>query len=520
MVLYNQSDHTQNSWKQFNISAENDGNLTDDKIKYSHEVLSLFHSMYVLVMCFGIFGNLLTCSVILLKKSMRRSIHFYTFNLAVCDLIILFVYVPTQMVYIQNQLNWTMGFAMCKIAYLVLPVSLFSTIGTLLAITIDRTRGLIQPFKWRADSTRYSKFTILGVWIISLIVNIPLFIISEIKTNEEGDLVCIETWPNALSGLIYWNFMFVLSFAIPLLIITVAHIVMIYIVVKETDSKHRKQNQRMISMLVALVLVFSICTGYQHVYFYMIEYFKDKMKLTEKTWALLFGSSNFVVSLQAALNPVIYGTLRHDFNKAFHYIFLKLLVFLKLQKELPRDFFSTNSTISRRSLRDTFRRTTFRRLVKREIQFEDSPLAPRVTEKPFENSTMQKRYYGRCLLNNSTSKYIPIACKVEAVDLQNRKKKISKTLKNNLSTSCIDKNDSKKYADKKSNLTIISIKDVEQLNWNRNNDQLQCSTSSSVLSSTSEGSPNAFNYDLFNPSDKGFSNIIRNYLDNSEETKV
>ncbi|XP_004211286.2 neuropeptide Y receptor type 6 [Hydra vulgaris] len=510
MVLFNQSDHTQNSWKLLNVSAEIDSNMTEDKIKYSHEVLSLFHSMYVLVMCLGILGNLLTCTVILLKKSMRRSIHFYAFNLAVCDLMILFVYVPTQMVYIQNQLNWTMGFVMCKIAYLVLPVSLFSTIGTLLAITIDRTRGLVQPFKWHADSTRYSKFTILGVWIISLIVNIPLFIISETKSYD-GNVVCVETWPNVLSGLIYWNFMFVLSFAIPLLIIIVAHIVMIYIVVKETDTKHRKQNQRMISMLVALVLVFSICTGFQHVYFYMIEYFKDKIQLTPKAWALLFGSSNFVVSLQAALNPVIYGTLRHDFNKAFHYLFLKLLVFLKLQKELPRDFLSTNSTISRKSLRDTFRRTTFRRLAKREIQFEDSPLAPRVIEKSFENSTMQKRYYGRCLINNSTTKYIPVARKMEAVDLQNRKKKISKTLKNNVSTS---------YFDEKSNLTTISIIDVEQLNWNRNNDQLQCSTSSSILSSTSEGSLNGLNYDLFDPSNKGFSKIIRNYLDNSEETKV
>ena len=490
-------------------------NLNPNIIKYSPDVLSLFHSMYIMVMCFGIFGNLLTCAVILLKKSMRRSIHFYTFNLAVCDLMILFVYVPTQMVYMQHQLNWTMGIVMCRIAYVILPVSLFSTVGTLLAITIDRARGLVQPFKWRADSTRYSKITISGVWLVSLLVNIPLFIIPKL-TVSDGDLVCSENWPNLLSMLIYWNFMFVLSFVIPLLIIIIAHIVMIYVMLKETNSTHRKQNKRMIRMVVALVLVFSLCTGYQHVYFYLVAYFPKTLNLSNKTWGLIFASANFVVSLQAALNPVIYGTLRHDFNKAFHYMFLKLLVFLKLHKELPRDFFSSNSTISRKSLRDTFRRTTFKRLVKRELYFQDSPLASRLLEHSSDASATTKRQNTRCTLNNCTSKYITIptiSCRTDADYFQNEKKYECVSKKSSVST-LSDEQQQNHALNHKNTLEVESVDHI------RNNSQLLCSTPTSVLLSSSEEVVNEFNYDLFHTSDTIFSKLISKYLDNSEETKV
>ena len=97
-----------------------------------------FHTAYTILLLVGILGNILTCYVIVQRKNMRRAIHLYTFNLAVADLLILFVYVPNQMLIMEEQFKWHLGRAICKINYAILPVALHASVGTLLAITIDR----------------------------------------------------------------------------------------------------------------------------------------------------------------------------------------------------------------------------------------------------------------------------------------------------------------------------------------------------------------------------------------------
>ena len=296
----------------------------------SDATIVTMHILYLLVLIVGIFGNILTCMVIICRKSMRRSIHFYTFNLAICDLFVLFFYVTTQMVFIWNQLKWTMGLGMCKVNNAILPIMLYASLGTLFAITIDRARGLIQPFKWRADSARQAKIAIPLIWLGACLISIPLLIFPKLGSVEIGGEIivyCSEGWPSQNYERGYWLTMFVLVFLAPLVAIFIVHVVMIIVLFKDRNSSHRDQNKRMIQMIVAVVVVFTICTGIQHVYFFVVTY----ANIEEQKIAMFYIISNFFVSLQAALNPIIYGTLRQDFNKAFKGVFLKLLRKLKIK---------------------------------------------------------------------------------------------------------------------------------------------------------------------------------------------
>lgn len=287
----------------------------------------IFYVLYILVFLFGISGNLVTLAVIIQEKSMRRSIHFYTLNLVSCDMLILLFYVPTQLEFIIKQMNWTMGLTMCKVNYFILPIALVGTIGTLLAITIDRARGLLQPFKWRSDSTRNAKISIPIIWIVSLILNIPLFIVPKVQTIE-GMVSCTEEWPGTDNYYyyVYWTGMFILTFLVPLIIIFVIHVIMVQRVRKETCVIYRTHVKQMMHLTIAVVVVFTICTGCQH--FFFILSLKTNFEVT--TLAVLFCASNFMVTMQAAVNPVIYGTLRKDLKKAFKSILWKITTKLGL----------------------------------------------------------------------------------------------------------------------------------------------------------------------------------------------
>lgn len=308
-------------------------------IFYTHNTIILMHCLYVAVLLIGLIGNFLTCSVIMMRRSMRRSIHIYTCNLAVCDILLLSFFVVTQMIYMKDQLVWNMGKFMCKVNNVVVPVTLNTSILTLLVITIDRARGLIQPFQWRADSKKTAKILIPIIWLVSLLFNVPLFLYPKLaEHSDDGGVtfvtICDENWPNVQVMNVYWISIFVIMFALPLLIIIITHVVMFFVMNKDKNSIHRKHNKRMIRMVVALVIVFTVCTGFQHVNFFISTHLYKNLSLQDA--GFYYSISNFFVCLQATLNPIIYGTLRQDFKRAFKNIIVGMMVNLKLQKRLTR----------------------------------------------------------------------------------------------------------------------------------------------------------------------------------------
>ena len=193
-----------------------------------------------------------------------------------------------------------------------------------------RCRGLVTPFSWRADSLIKAKISLPVIWIISIILSSPLFIYSELVQSANGNYFCGEDWPSKLFSRWFWTSNFIIVFAIPLVVIVTTQVIMLVVVAREASNK--KQNQRMVTMVILLVVVFTVCTGFQHLYFFIHEYGQIKFKLS--TQVLLYALSNYVVSLQAAINPIIYGTLRRDFKKAFIHSLVIILIKLKLHKGL------------------------------------------------------------------------------------------------------------------------------------------------------------------------------------------
>ena len=78
--------------------------------------------LYILVFVVGITGNLVVCCAVMRRKRLRSSNNLYTFNLACADLIVVTIYVPTQMTAFENEHNWALGDTMCRIAYIIIPL--------------------------------------------------------------------------------------------------------------------------------------------------------------------------------------------------------------------------------------------------------------------------------------------------------------------------------------------------------------------------------------------------------------
>ena len=288
-----------------------------------HSVI-LFSTLNISVFLVGVFGNVLTLLLIAKSTTMRRSIHLYTFNLCISDLFILLFFVPTQVVSLNDDLRWTIGADMCRVSYVVIPTSLMTTIGTLLSISVDRARGLVKPFQWRASSRKTAKRLIPALWIFAVLVSSPLFFVVRLTDFGDGTMICAEEWPSQRAKFYYWLSCFVFSYAVPLFIIFVIQVLLVYTIkFKVQNRAFRKQNKRMANMTVAIVVVFALCTGMQHILFFLVHF---SIEMTKGTFLALYCTSSFVIILQAASNPFIYGKFRGDFKRGYKKLLQDLLV--------------------------------------------------------------------------------------------------------------------------------------------------------------------------------------------------
>ena len=288
--------------------------------------------IFIVVFVVGIIGNSVVCVAVIRRKRMRTSNNIFTFNLALCDLLNVVIFLPTQMAAFENNHNWATGNFMCHFTYILVPLCLSASIGTLLAITSDRYRAIAYPMKPRL-SGRKVKIILAVIWITSFVICSPLLYVAGIVRPKPGKVYCDEKWPDPLYSELYWNFIFVIQYILPLAIIVVLAVLIAVKIRKNNTMKmlpkssqviaaavrqRMKQTSKITNMLVALVILYAICMLPQHFVFLWSKY-GDLSNSKYFVYVLRF--SNVFPMANSALNPIAYGTLNKEFKKVFKSFF-------------------------------------------------------------------------------------------------------------------------------------------------------------------------------------------------------
>lgn len=277
--------------------------------------------LYILVFVVGITGNLVVCCAVMRRKRLRSSNNLYTFNLACADLIVVIIYVPTQMTAFENEHNWALGDTICRIAYIIIPLCLSASIGSLLAITVNRYRAMVSPLTPKL-TIRKIQLIISGIWLTSLLLALPIIFVAGTETSENGQVYCSEPgWPkdSAIDN-IYWISIFVLQYVAPLIVIAALSSIAAWklranslfnrkrdsLVVTKAVRKRMQQGAKITKMLLALVLIYAICMLPQHAVYFWMEY-GNLNQMGFKMY--IFRFSNVFPMANCALNPIAYGTI-------------------------------------------------------------------------------------------------------------------------------------------------------------------------------------------------------------------
>lgn len=303
-------------------------NFTDvNAVKEPFALKIVLRLFYVMVFFVGLSGNLLVCIVVVQQRRMRTVVNYFTLNLAVSDLIVIMIYLPSQLAAYENNQNWPLGHTGCRIIYSIVPVCLTTSIATLLAISCERFRGIVFPFQPRLRLKTVHKIILL-IWLVSLSTAMPLMFVAGIK-HKGNKVFCDEHWPSAASFRSYWIAMFLVQYVIPLFVMIVLYgiagwklrrrsLFSSHSINAAIEIARQRQSQKITKMLVALILLYSFCMLPQHVIYFWSTYgnfWNWKYSL------YVFRISNLFPMANSALNSIAYGTLQADFRKAYKKFF-------------------------------------------------------------------------------------------------------------------------------------------------------------------------------------------------------
>lgn len=120
--------------------------LLPDSMDFTFRVMRL--TLYPLVLALGIVGNLLVAFAILRnrRRDFRPSVRYFILNLAISDLIVLVMFIPFDLAYLEHKV-WIFGLVMCKFVNTLNYAFVTVSGTTLAAISIERHRSIVYPVK-------------------------------------------------------------------------------------------------------------------------------------------------------------------------------------------------------------------------------------------------------------------------------------------------------------------------------------------------------------------------------------
>ena len=280
--------------------------MTTTSGDYPTTILVLFLVFYSTCFIVSITGN--TWVLLRCYKNLKQRYYPFTLlltNLASADLLFTFLTIFNGIGFMEQ---WVGGNITCKLQGFLLEASYTTTVTTLVAISQQRLMALVDPFSVRISSwSKSQRIKLILMWSFSLLVCSPLIYIYRVKTNENGDVVCLTTTRGNKIPQIFYSVHTTIFFVVPMLymICTQSRIyrsirVAPKIINTSCLTQFNKRHRKAAKTLVALTTAFVICWSP-----FMV--IRTLLQFHLASPGLFWRMSQLLIFLNAGLDPLLYG---------------------------------------------------------------------------------------------------------------------------------------------------------------------------------------------------------------------
>ena len=276
--------------------------------------------LYFITSFVGIAANSMIFHTLLSRNNPRVG-EYLILNLAVTDLATCAVSVPFDLA---ERLagGFPFGSIMCYVVYPLQTVLMAVSVITLLSMSLERRRVVMEPFARPRVLPKTTKIAILVSWIAPILVIIPYALVLRLDGKN-----CLEKWSESWHVKVFTLTNFSVFFVIPIAVIAASYIMAGRKVRKELQKlehmlegkadrsiSHREylkkrtmQKLRVTKVFITAVAAFIVCMLPTH----LVWIWHDFAQGDKKTYfqdILIF--SNILMYLNSALNPFIFRSVR------------------------------------------------------------------------------------------------------------------------------------------------------------------------------------------------------------------
>ncbi|XP_061599679.1 B1 bradykinin receptor [Cololabis saira] len=268
---------------------------------------------YIFTICvLGLIFNSFVLVVFVAYKDKMTVADIYLGNLALADFILL-CGLPFWAMNIRNRFNWQYGDVLCTMVNAIIVINFYTSIYTLVMISIDRYLVLVKTMKVKVfRRTLHAKVICLILWLFGLLLGMPTIAHRKVKFIEEHKTTsCILDYahdsPWKLANHILMN---VVGFVLPVLVIVFCSWNIIKALAQRVESFHYVHYDRKATILMyAVTLLFLLSWGPFQI-FTFLDLLCDYKVLEENKWfhTLDIGRqvSVYLAFLNSTLNPLLY----------------------------------------------------------------------------------------------------------------------------------------------------------------------------------------------------------------------
>ncbi|CAH0629114.1 unnamed protein product [Chrysodeixis includens] len=149
---------------------------------------------YFLIFMLSVSGNCLVIATLASNRRMRTITNVYLLNLAISDFLLGVFCLPFTLVG-QIYRRFLFGALLCKLIPFLQAVSVSVDVWTLVAISLERYFAICRPLKSRKWQTQCHAYKMIAmVWILSIIFNSPILIVSTLQPMRGNAFKCREVW--------------------------------------------------------------------------------------------------------------------------------------------------------------------------------------------------------------------------------------------------------------------------------------------------------------------------------------
>ncbi|KAG8450582.1 hypothetical protein GDO86_003013 [Hymenochirus boettgeri] len=293
-------------------------NETMEMLENKH-IAIILPVVYSVVALISIPGNLISLWILMLHTRPITSSVILMINLNITDLI-LALFLPFQVSYHIMQNHWVFGKALCNLVTVLYYANMYSSLLTIMLISIERYLGVVHPMKsgtWRRK--RYAAAAIILIWIFVLLILYPLlktdltYDVRHLKKTTCFDVLKWTMLPNLIAWAAFIISLFVFYFLIPLIVTVICYVRIILKLVQTSNRYGNRQNEkRSIQLALMVLLVFITCFAPSN--FILLIHSINRL-FYHKSYYNAYKLSLTMSSLSSCLDPFLYYFASKEFRK-------------------------------------------------------------------------------------------------------------------------------------------------------------------------------------------------------------